>query len=768
MDMVHSNHGTICSCVGPVIDVQMKSKVFYKEKFMITQVRSILQRHQTNPAGFALLPSVYDALLVIRPSCNFRDGTVIKNYIGSSEAQYFAELPFNDSYLMGLLHLCCADYRSEYHGTFVIPSVCSELADMDLGSSPTPGGIVPSVMGFASVFLLVKSYSNCLAAELSGCYKGVFRAIALGSTDGLCTFSCAFLLSFQPVIVPVGRIALGRILNVVGSSIDPYVDLSLSSQFCSYHFTSSASFVGSLFSDQRNSNEAVSIPSSHRSHTSSSMIGNQNILHAFDFAPHHMCDRAMRLFHIIVGSYVSRDATNAWIFYLACSCLQAMRPIHSQSSQGSLYLSAPPLSVIGAYQTSDLCQRVRVFFACQTKLIKALQDAFSDGLYHTDTLFASTKAIHKTPLVMTELSISVTLFETGIKVVDLLTPYKCGGKIGLFGGAGVGKTVVIMELIRNLAVEHGGLSLFAGVGERTREGNDLYCEMQDSGIIKISLETVTDQAISGEPSEYYVYGPLFAAAGSQVVCVFAQMNETPGCRMRVSHASISMAEYFRDAFGQDVLIFVDNVFRFVQAGSEVSTLLGRMPSAVGYQPTLSTEMGSFQERIVATLAGSITSIQAIYVPADDLTDPAPVVIFGHLDAVTVLSRILASKGIYPAVDPFNSTSKMLDPSYVKQDHFCVASDVKQILQRYKELQDLIAILGLEELSDQDRVVVNRARKVERFLSQPFFVAEVFTRIQGRYVSLNDTIIGFTKIVTGELDTQSEGQFYLKGAICDVI
>jgi hypothetical protein len=363
------------------------------------------------------LPTVYDALLVIRPSCNFRHGTVIKNYIGN-QAQYFAQLPFNDSYLMGLIHLCCADYRSEYHGTFVIPSVRSELADMDLGSSPTPGGIVPSVLGFASVFLLVKSYSNCLAAELSGCYKGVFRAIALGSTDGLCTFSCAFLLSFQPVIVPVGRIALGRILNVVGSSIDPYVDLSLSSQFCSYHFTSSASFVGSL---------AANIPCSYTHN-------NQNILHAFSFAPHHMCDRAMRLFHIIVGSYVSTDATNAWIFYLACSCLQAMilplqRCNTNQSSQGSSYLSAPPLSVIGAYQISDLCQRVRVFFACQTKLIKALQDAFSDGLYHTDTLFASTKAIHKTPLVMTELSISVTLFETGIKVVDLLTPYKCGVKL---------------------------------------------------------------------------------------------------------------------------------------------------------------------------------------------------------------------------------------------------------------------------------------------------------------------------------------------------
>jgi F-type H+-transporting ATPase subunit beta len=266
--------------------------------------------------------------------------------------------------------------------------------------------------------------------------------------------------------------------------------------------------------------------------------------------------------------------------------------------------------------------------------------------------------------------------------------------------------------------------------------------------------------------------PLFASgptgSESQVTLVFGQMNETPGARMRVSHAALAMAEYFRDAFSLDVLIFVDNVFRFLQAGSEVSTLLGRMPSAVGYQPTLCTEMGSFQERIVATSAASITSIQAIYVPADDLTDPAPVLIFGHLDAVTVLSRAYASKAIYPAVDPFNSTSKMQAPSYLKQEHFCVANDVKKMLQRYKELQDVIAILGLEELSDQDRLTVERARKVERFLSQPFFVAEVFTRIPGRYVSLNDTVVGFAQIIGGELDTCSEGAFYLKGAISDVL
>jgi F-type H+-transporting ATPase subunit beta len=377
--------------------------------------------------------------------------------------------------------------------------------------------------------------------------------------------------------------------------------------------------------------------------------------------------------------------------------------------------------------------------------------------YSTDTLNAQIKPIHKTPVALLSFCINLRLFSTGIKVVDLLTPYKKGGKIDLFGGAGVGKTVVIMEFIRNLATEHGGLSLFAGVGERTREGNDLYYEMQDSSIISFTFTCINvplDAFCICYPC--LMYQSLFAANQSQVVLVFGQMNETPGNRMRVTHASLALAEYFRDAFCQDVLIFIDNVFRFLQAGSEVSTLLGRMPSAVGYQPTLSTEMGSFQERIVATLAGSITSIQAIYVPADDLTDPAPVVIFGHLDAITVLSRGLASKGIYPAVDPFNSTSKMLDPSYVKQEHFYVATNVKQMLQRYKELQDVIAILGLEELSNQDRVVVNRARKIERFLSQPFFVAEIFTRIQGRYVCLNDTIIGFSQIVNGSLDIWSEG------------
>jgi F-type H+-transporting ATPase subunit beta len=367
----------------------------------------------------------------------------------------------------------------------------------------------------------------------------------------------------------------------------------------------------------------------------------------------------------------------------------------------------------------------------------------------------------------------VSIPETGIKVIDLFTPYAAGGKVGLFGGAGVGKTVVIVEMIRNLAVEHGGLSIFSGVGERSREGKDLYGEMQESRI----LDLVEGRLEAAEKRVSPAAGPRrllrrhsavedtdLAPARSQAILLFGQMNESPGARMRVTLAGLVISEFFRDACGQEILLFVDNVFRLLQAGSEVSTLVGRMPSAVGYQPTLSTEMGVFQERIVANQAGSITSIQAIYVPADDLTDPAPVAIFGHLDAVTVLSRLLAAKGIYPSVDPFASTSKMLDPRRVSTTHCSVALSVKGLLQRCKELQDVIAILGLEELSDVDKQAVDRARKVERFLSQPFFVAEVFTRIPGRYVDLATSVMHFRSIVEGQLDEHPERAFYMRSAL----
>ena len=353
--------------------------------------------------------------------------------------------------------------------------------------------------------------------------------------------------------------------------------------------------------------------------------------------------------------------------------------------------------------------------------------------------------IHRDAPAFTELETKPSIFETGIKVVDLLAPYRRGGKIGLFGGAGVGKTVLIMELINNIAKAHGGVSVFGGVGERTREGNDLYEEMKESGVINAKN-----------------------FSESKVALVYGQMNEPPGARMRVGLTALTMAEYFRDVNKQDVLLFIDNIFRFTQAGSEVSALLGRMPSAVGYQPTLATEMGALQERITSTTQGSITSILAVYVPADDLTDPAPATTFAHLDATTVLSRGLAAKGIYPAVDPLDSTSTMLQPGIVSAEHYRIAETVKETLQRYKELQDIIAILGIDELSEEDRLTVARARKVERFLSQPFFVAEVFTGSPGEYVTLEDTIKGFSMVLNGELDDLPEQAFYLVGNIDQVI
>ncbi len=353
--------------------------------------------------------------------------------------------------------------------------------------------------------------------------------------------------------------------------------------------------------------------------------------------------------------------------------------------------------------------------------------------------------IHRKAPSFRKLNTKYAVFETGIKVIDLLAPYRRGGKIGLFGGAGVGKTVLIMELINNIAKAYGGVSVFGGVGERTREGNDLYTEMKESKVINES-----------------------DLSDSKVSLVYGQMNEPPGARMRVGLTALTMSEYFRDIIKQDVLLFIDNIFRFVQAGSEVSALLGRMPSAVGYQPTLASEMGGLQERITSTIDGSITSIQAVYVPADDLTDPAPATTFAHLDATTVLSRSLAAKGIYPAVDPLESTSTMLQPWIVGKEHYECAQKVKQTLQRNKELQDIIAILGIDELSEQDRAIVDRARKIEKFLSQPFFVAEVFTGSPGKYVSLSETIRGFNMILSGELDDLPEQAFYLVGDIDEVI
>lgn len=686
------------------------------------------------------LPSIYDTLLVIRPGCNFRDARVIKNYTANFR-QYFIELPFNDGYLFGLIHLISVQYRSRM-GSSVWRSSAEELEDIFCRDI---------ILGFAPLFLFIKSYlSSSLVAEVSQlCYKGVLRRIALATVDALCTWRCRAFLGAQPVIVAVGRIALGRIFNVVGSIIDALMELVISCQFntririkttlgvfveshenLTYTFTYPNHYMGWMQAQQPRptalSTSVYTLPTI----TSSSLIQNWKML---------MTNRISR----------------AWIFYIAYF-YQNLRVVNSiKVKMNKICIKVIPF--LGS-SCSQVC----------LGLEKAVSSVCESLFYLTDTLFAVIKAIHKTPVAIIRLRIVVILFETGVKVVDLLTPYKKGGKIELFGGAGVGKTVVIMELIRNLGLEHGGLSLFAGVGERTREGADLYYEMLGGSIICLQLKQawVPSHILSGSPC--LMYQSLFACGESEVTLVFGQMNETPGARMRVSHGALAMGEYFRDAFSSDVLIFIDNVFRFLQAGSEVSTLLGRMPSAVGYQPTLSTEMGSFQERIVARHGASITSIQAIYVPADDLTDPAPTLIFGHLDAITVLSRGYASKAIYPAVDAFNSTSKILTASYLKQEHFYVASNVKQILQRYKEVEDVIGILGLEELSNQDRLSIKRARKMERFLSQAFFVAEIFTRMPGCYVSLNDTIIGFTEILSGELDIWCEGGFYLKGSIFDVV
>lgn len=355
-----------------------------------------------------------------------------------------------------------------------------------------------------------------------------------------------------------------------------------------------------------------------------------------------------------------------------------------------------------------------------------------------DEKFETRWSIHRDPPSFENQSTKSEIFETGIKVVDLLAPYAKGGKVGLFGGAGVGKTVIIMELIHNVAFKHSGYSVFAGVGERTREGNDLYNEMKESGVL------------------------------DKVALTYGQMNEPPGARNRIALTGLTMAEYFRDELGLDVLMFIDNIFRFSQSGSEMSALLGRIPSAVGYQPTLASEMGKLQERITSTKKGSITSVQAVYVPADDLTDPAPATVFAHLDATTVLNRAIAEKGIYPAVDPLDSTSRMLDPQIIGEEHYKVARGVQAVLQKYKDLQDIIAILGMDELSEEDKLVVERARKIERYLSQPFFVAEVFTGSPGKYISLEETIAGFKGILEGKYDDLPENAFYMVGNIDEVV
>jgi F-type H+-transporting ATPase subunit beta len=436
-----------------------------------------------------------------------------------------------------------------------------------------------------------------------------------------------------------------------------------------------------------------------------------------------------------------------------------MMPVGEQVLGRILNVIGEPVDEIQIFETTDGIVRGRLKSESDDAYTVIVREATDEGHFHTKEVTLSKSVvtavkdlettqrmpIHREAPVFTEQSTAVEMFETGIKVVDLLAPYSRGGKIGLFGGAGVGKTVLIMELINNVALEHGGYSVFAGVGERTREGNDLFYEMIESGVI--------------DPGQDW--------KKSKAALIYGQMNEPPGARARVALSALTVTEYFRDQMGQDVLLFVDNIFRFTQAGSEVSALLGRIPSAVGYQPTLATEMGALQERITTTSRGSITSVQAIYVPADDLTDPAPATTFSHLDATTVLSRRIASLGIYPAVDPLDSTSRVLSADVVGKEHYQCARAVQEILQRYKDLQDIIAILGMDELSEEDKLTVARARKVEKFLSQPCHVAEQFTGLPGRYVKVQDTVESFKALISGECDHIPEQAFYMCGGLDEV-
>jgi F-type H+-transporting ATPase subunit beta len=691
------NHGSLSCVTGPVVDLQSKASAFLVEKLVSSEISSGAgagpRAMDSNSrsivrkgiCGDMYLPCVYDSIFVFRPEIHLRNGPVIEG-LHSSTIRFIASVPSNSSLFAGLLTL--------------IPGTGKDFVPLlkHLFQAESAFGLEASqvIYGFTSLFSLVRRYQDSiLVAEISQAgMNGIIRAVSFSTTDGLALLECPGFFHLNPVVVPVGRQTLGRIFNVLGAAIDPFSDVS------------SASQMQDKTEDLTTQKYVFCIPGQDTDSASS--------------------DQDIKL----DVQTLAKDAPFVWKqgYSFASECL-VLRYAQPADSLDKATLQATPQATLQATLSGIYCKLGSVF--------------------DHDNQFSALRPIHRPALRLSTLKTSVQLFETGIKVIDLLTPYRKGGKIGLFGGAGVGKTLVIMELIRNLGILHGGLSVFAGVGERTREGNDLYAEMRESGIINLRHMNAP------RPSDF--------ASGSQVVLVFGQMNETPGARMRLGHAALSIAEFFTLDLKLDVLMFVDNVFRFLQAGSEVSTLLGKMPSAGAYQPSLSSEMGSFQERIVATSGGSITSVQAVYVPADDLTDPAPVVIFGHLDAVTVLSRNLASKGIYPAVEPSESTSKVLSAQYVSSSHLEVASGVKKLLQRYKELQDVIAILGVEELSDEDKAAVDRARKVERFLSQPFFVAEPFTQVPGQYVSLADAISRFGGIIAGEYDYVPEGNFYLKGS-----
>ena len=735
--------GFVSSCVNPIVDIVVSSSA------KKTGGSKLLNLMGLTNSSFK--PGIYDIVLVVRPAVHFREGITLSN-TSRHLSKFLACLPQRESLLIALVHVYQLGSSNE------MAEVLREASEESLDLSNN--GLIESL---SSVFLFVRAYANWCCVEVSQVgFGGKLRGISLGITEGLSSWRVTSYFTYQPLIVPVGRAVLGRLFNVLGSTIDPYLEIAPAMFYGSGYFSSSTR---QITDKNRKYNLQGTLDLSARRVVKDGII---------------MSDMGSINFSKLNSSVVSSDL-KSWSGSLPPISLLMLLGEFKTSSEGEA-LPSKSLDIISSSNLQtvleadlsplDLKDSSNVDSVLKNYFNSSEIDGSSNYIYskpsdlmgfRNENLSLQTYPIHRSSLPITQLRVDPALFETGIKVVDLLTPYKKGGKVGLFGGAGVGKTVVIMELIRNLALEHSGLSIFCGVGERTREGNDLYGEMLESGIIKLQPDQVQSKSET-------LTGISRSLSGNEsaVVLIFGQMNETPGCRMRVAYAALAISEFFRDIFRQDILIFVDNVFRFLQAGSEVSTLLGRMPSAVGYQPTLATEMGAFQERIVASVSGSITSIQAVYVPADDLTDPAPAVIFTHLDAVTVLSRPLASKGIYPAVDPLNSTSKMLDPEYLEPKHFCIAQEVKQLLQRYKELQDVIAILGLEELSDADKLIVERARKVEKFLSQPFSVAEVFTRIPGRYVTLDETVEGFSQIVSGELDSIAEGAFYLKGSLRDVV
>lgn len=718
-------HGFVSSCVGPVVDIVVSEGLFVHERTLSTSYSLSLHLNQRL---FSMC--VYDSVVLLKPISYFRRGFGVKSGLVRFSS-FMSFLPFAESLVLAFSRMWICKFRTNHSSNpYSSNAYFSDLLFSEFNYSSKSD----LISGFGALYSVLRSYSNLVTCEVSQlCSGGVIRCVSLGPTEGINSIGTDTLFNNQPVVMPSGRSALGRIFNVTGASLDQYIESPVSVSFSS----------GSLAIKRsvQPASEMITF-STHLFEVGTINSLSGDLLSMDSHSLNYLTSISTSSLDCLKSLKSSFDIHD--IIFIVLSIYNVVSS--SQSLFASEYsYSNSSLSNVTTNSTSGFNSLV-----C-TNLASAL--------LNLDSLFCRLRPIHTTPSNILSLSVSVTTFESGIKVVDLLTPYRNGGKVGLFGGAGVGKTVVIMELIRNLAVEHGGLSLFAGVGERSREGNDLYNEMVDSGIVGLPGSTYEESL--------EVFLDVLSSDSSQVVLVFGQMNETPGSRMRVTHAALTIGEYFREVSRTDVLVFVDNVFRFVQAGSEVSTLLGKMPSAVGYQPSLSTDMGLLQERVVATLDGSITSIQAIYVPADDLTDPAPVVIFGHLDAVTVLSRILASKGIYPAVDPFSSSSKMLDRNFIDSEHFCVASTVRQVLQRYKEVQDIIAILGLEELSDSDRLTVDRARKIEKFLSQPFFVAEVFTRMPGKYVPLKVTVSSFGLIIGGSLDGLDESAFYLKGGLDEV-